>query len=309
MRLAQEKELMNIESAQKLQFQEFSSAWDQYMRDYEETAFELIEQLKIKQEQELVLHEEKVTKAFLVKQSDSKNLIEMRKQEKIFFAVKDYDRANAMRTMIKEQENYETDVMNENLASTLMREMEKLRQKHQQSLQTLLKRIQRDREEQVKHRQLDSTRLIQRNKNLLQDILEKQSLEQRRTQQFLKFALGKREQKTEEQLKQELKEKNYSPQNDPFLPRLKRKVGHLTGEQSQLSASTRRPQFSAQVSVYDNNESINSIRKEKYTLVRNPLRTKMSTMTNPHSRTNFANAMRVVQTTEPEQVLKELKQI
>ena len=93
-----------------------------------------------------------MTKAFLVKQSDSKNLIEMRKQEKIFFSVKDYDRANAMRNMIKEQEIHETEVMNENLQQTLMREMEKLRQRHQQSLQSLLKRIQRDREEQVKHR-------------------------------------------------------------------------------------------------------------------------------------------------------------
>jgi len=65
----------------------------------------------------------------------------MRKQEKIFFSVKDYDRANAMRTMIKEQEVFETNVMNENLQNTLLREMEKLRQKHQQSLQTLLKRI------------------------------------------------------------------------------------------------------------------------------------------------------------------------
>ena len=46
-----------------------------------------------------------------------------------------------MRTMIKQQEQYETAVMNENLQLTLMREMEKLKQKHQQSLQTLLKRI------------------------------------------------------------------------------------------------------------------------------------------------------------------------
>ena len=70
--------------------------------------------------------------------------------------MKDYDKANVMRGMIKDQEQYETEVMNENLQMTLVREMEKLRQKHQQSLQTLLKRIQRDREEQVKHRQVDS---------------------------------------------------------------------------------------------------------------------------------------------------------
>jgi len=63
----------------------------------------------------------------LLKQSDSKNLIEMRQQEKIFFSVKDYDKANAMRQMIKQQETYETDVMNENLEITLIREMDKLR--------------------------------------------------------------------------------------------------------------------------------------------------------------------------------------
>jgi hypothetical protein len=64
-----------------------------------------------------------------------------------------------------------------------------------------LRRIQRDREEQVKHRQKDSTRLIQRNKNLLNDILEKQATEQRRTENFLKYALGKREEKTESEIK------------------------------------------------------------------------------------------------------------
>ena len=37
------------------------------MRDYEGTAFELIEQLKVKQEQELVLMEEKITKDFIAR--------------------------------------------------------------------------------------------------------------------------------------------------------------------------------------------------------------------------------------------------
>ena len=63
------------------------------MRDYEGTAFELIEQLKVKQEQELVLAEEKTTKDFIARQSASKNLVEMRKQERIYFTVKDYDKA------------------------------------------------------------------------------------------------------------------------------------------------------------------------------------------------------------------------
>jgi hypothetical protein len=40
----------------------------------------------------------------VIKQSDSKNLMNMRKQEKIYFSVKDYDKAQAMRLMIEQQE-------------------------------------------------------------------------------------------------------------------------------------------------------------------------------------------------------------
>jgi hypothetical protein len=39
---------------------------------------------------------------------------------------------------------------------------------------------------------MDSQRLIQRNKNLLLDLLNKQNTETRRTNQFLRFALGVR---------------------------------------------------------------------------------------------------------------------
>ena len=99
MRLAQEKELLNIENAQTIQFQEFSDAWDKYMRDYEVTAFDLIEQLKMKQMQERETEEENVTRNFMLKQSNSKELVDMKKQEKIYFSVKDYDKAQAMRIM------------------------------------------------------------------------------------------------------------------------------------------------------------------------------------------------------------------
>ena len=44
----------------------------------------------------------------------------------------------------------------------------------------------------MKHRQIDSQRLIQRNKNLLLDLLNKQNVETRRTGSFLRFALGVR---------------------------------------------------------------------------------------------------------------------
>lgn len=47
-RTAQEQELQSIEAAQKAQFLEFSQAWDNYMSDYEATAYLSLEKLKEK---------------------------------------------------------------------------------------------------------------------------------------------------------------------------------------------------------------------------------------------------------------------
>ena len=55
-----------------------------------------------------------------------------------------------------------------------------------------MKRIQRDRDEQLAHRQQDSQILIQRNKNMLQDIAKRHGLEEKKTVEFLKYALGNR---------------------------------------------------------------------------------------------------------------------
>ena len=66
----------------------------------------------------------------------------------------------------------------------------KLRHQQQLALAALLKRIQRDRNEQLKHRQQDSQRLIQRNKNILNDLLNKQNAETKRTLENLKQTLG-----------------------------------------------------------------------------------------------------------------------
>lgn len=82
------------------------------------------------------------------------------------------------------------------------------------ALAALLKRIQRDRNEQLKHRQIDSQRLIQRNKNLLLDLLNKQNMETRRTNQFLRFALGARSPDKKKYFKSKL---FYDP-NDARLP-------------------------------------------------------------------------------------------
>jgi CRISPR/Cas system CSM-associated protein Csm2 small subunit len=64
--------------------------------------------------------------------------------------------------------------------------------KRQESqMNSLFQRIQRIKNEQHKSRQVESIILIKRNKNLLKDTIDKQTLESRKTKKFLKYALGK----------------------------------------------------------------------------------------------------------------------
>ena len=76
------------------------------------------------------------------------------------------------------------------MQAVLQKKEAKLRHTQQLALAALLKRIQRDRNEQLKHRQQDSQRLIQRNKNILNDLLNKQTQETKRTLEHLKQTLG-----------------------------------------------------------------------------------------------------------------------
>lgn len=76
------------------------------------------------------------------------------------------------------------------MQAVLQKKEAKLRHNQQLALAALLKRIQRDRNEQLKHRQQDSQRLIQRNKNILNDLLNKQTQETKRTLDHLKQTLG-----------------------------------------------------------------------------------------------------------------------
>lgn len=192
MRSAQEQELLTVENAQKAQFIEFSQAWDNYMSDYEATAYLSLEKLKEKHLMEIEQLRERIRQDYKIKLKLSKELLEMRKRVRLYVGMKQYDDAETLEQKANALEAIEKERMEEELEEIILKQEEKLRRKQQLALSALLKRIQRDRNEQLKHRQVDSQRLIQRNKNLLLDLLKKQNMEIRRTTQFLNFALGTR---------------------------------------------------------------------------------------------------------------------
>lgn len=102
---------MNIENAQRLQYQEFADAWDKYMADYEKTAFDLVEQLKAKQIHEIDEMRKYMTEKFYNDHRWNKQIIELRKQEKIYFSIKDYVNAEKVKLICQSLEKKEVDDM------------------------------------------------------------------------------------------------------------------------------------------------------------------------------------------------------
>lgn len=73
----------------------------------------------MKQEQEMIDTTEHVAEDFRNKVRGSKSIVDKKKQEKIFFSVKDYDRAEIMRLQIEQQEMMELEISEEKLRVVL----------------------------------------------------------------------------------------------------------------------------------------------------------------------------------------------
>ena len=189
-RAAQEQELQNIEAAQKAQFLEFSQAWDNYMSDYEATAYLSLEKLKEKHMLEFQQFQEKIRKELRQKMKFSKDLLELRDREAKLVRMKRYDEAERIKMKADLLEEFERNKLEAEMQAVIEKKEAKLRHTQQLALAALLKRIQRDRNEQLKHRQQDSQRLIQRNKIILNDTLAKQTHETKKTLDHLKQTLN-----------------------------------------------------------------------------------------------------------------------
>jgi hypothetical protein len=78
---------------------------------------------------------------------------------------------------------------------------------------------------------------MKRNANLLNDVLKKQGQEQRKTSQFLRYALGKREVKSDQEIMSNLEKKSYQPVNDPLMPRINKKYQMMNKKSSTASVT------------------------------------------------------------------------
>lgn len=79
------------------------------MEDYEMTACDLVEQLKAKHFQELDDMRRYITEKFYNEHRWKKQIIELRKQEQVYFTLKEYEKAEQVRFICKELEKEEVD--------------------------------------------------------------------------------------------------------------------------------------------------------------------------------------------------------
>lgn len=71
----------------------------------------------------------------------SKRIIELRKQERIYFTIKDYVNAEKVKQLCQQLEQKEVAEMQDQMLVKLTKEETILRQKQQNQMQTLLRRI------------------------------------------------------------------------------------------------------------------------------------------------------------------------
>ena len=132
---------------------------------------------------------QKIREELKVRMKYSGTLLELRKKEQTLVRLKKYDEAEVVKNKADQVETKERQKLERDIQEQSEKREAKIRNQQQLALSALLKRIQRDRNEQLKQRQLDSQRLIQRNKNLLNDLLAKHAYETKKTTECVKQTL------------------------------------------------------------------------------------------------------------------------
>ncbi|KDO30177.1 hypothetical protein SPRG_05369 [Saprolegnia parasitica CBS 223.65] len=187
-------ERQDIQIAHNMQYTDFNMAWDQYMEEYDNMAQAYIRQMTDKHNVDLRSFQEKLHKELMERPPKfSKELIEWRRRQHRLAQQKNYAEAQKIKLIADDLEAAERANVNENLQVIFTRKETKFRQQQQAEIQALLKRIDGRRKEHIKQRNLDSKRLLQRNRNVQAVLESKQSVEATKKLQDIRAGLNPRD--------------------------------------------------------------------------------------------------------------------
>lgn len=183
-------ERQDVQLAHNMQFSDFNSAWDKYMEEYDSMAQMYIQQMTERHAAVLLEFQKALRQELAAKPPRwSHELLEMRRKQHVCARNKQYAEAQKMKKYSDKAEEKERKEMESSQAVVFARREAKYRQQQQAELQALLKRIECRRKEHIKQRNLDSKRLLQRNRNVQAVLEQKQSLECQRLFEEIKKTL------------------------------------------------------------------------------------------------------------------------
>lgn len=171
-------ERQDVQLAHNMQFSDFNASWDKYMEEYDNMAQVYIQQMT-ERHAIVLLEYQKQLRAELASKPPkwSKELLEWRRRQHILARGKKYADAQKLKRIADKAEQKEKEEMEQAQAVAFARREAKYRLQQQAELQALLKRIEGRRKEHIKQRNLDSKRLLQRNRNVQAVLETKQNVE------------------------------------------------------------------------------------------------------------------------------------
>ena len=178
MKAQQVKERLGVEEAHMLEYQQFNSQWDQKCKDYETQSQNQMNAMKERHLDELKEFQQKL----LEKQQKPKFspvLLNYRKIEEHLARSKNYNDAHKVKAKADRMEAKETEQWNKMKQKEMFQQESQFKAAKRQELSALQKRIKTGREEQSKRRQIALGKLMQRYRNVSNELLQTQRLEQR----------------------------------------------------------------------------------------------------------------------------------
>ena len=171
-------ERQDVQLAHNLQFQEFNKAWDKYLEEYDQMAQMYIQQMTERHSLVLLEFQKELRKELAARPPKwSRALLDQRRKQHINARNKNYAMAQKLKKISDINEEKERKEMEQDQAVIFARREAKFRAQQQTELQALLKRIDCRRREHIKQRELDTKRLLQRNRNVMAVLENKQAAE------------------------------------------------------------------------------------------------------------------------------------
>ena len=186
-RARQISERQDVQLAHNMQFSDFNNAWDRYMEEYDNMAQMYIQQMTERHAIVLLDYQKQLRAELSSKPPKwSRELLEWRRRQHILARRKNYAEAQKIKKIADKAEEKERQDVEEAQAVIFARKEAQFRAQQQSELQALLKRIEVRRKEHIKQRNIDSKRLLQRNRNVQAVLESKQAVESHRLNNEIK---------------------------------------------------------------------------------------------------------------------------